>query len=189
MRISDAIGTLATAWGVPISELMTYHRALRAANAIPAYAPGRAADNISEDALVRFVLAYASSRLAKECAQNLKHVLVMKPWRPRFSDDSPAFLRAGKIADVLAGAIRHERASADRKHGDPILFEFILDADAVFVHHRSIPPTDGHDASSQYLTFAGRTEGRPELRTETDFRQTKQFGGRTVATLAQILGS
>ncbi len=78
MRFSDALGLLSQQWKVPLSELTSYHRALRAADAIPAYSAGRGKQDVSEDAIIRFVLAYCTSRSPSICAERLPLALGMR---------------------------------------------------------------------------------------------------------------
>lgn len=75
MRMSDALAKLSTLWGVPFSELETYHRALTKAQAIPHRSAGRGISHVSEEAIIKFVIAFCASPHANSAAERLASVL------------------------------------------------------------------------------------------------------------------
>jgi hypothetical protein len=141
MRFSDALGVLSQHWKVPVSELMSYHRALRDADMIPAQARGRGKDHISEDTLARFVIAYCSSRQANTSPDQLRTALEMVrpvdegilevPIDPAiYKHEVPEMFLQTNILDTLLCTLSHFRHA--REELQPI--EFIFGITEQYIH-------------------------------------------------------
>jgi hypothetical protein len=193
MRLSDALGLISQEWRVPISELMSYHRVLRAANMIEAQPAGRGRSDVSEDTILRFVLAFCVSRYAAHSAERLALALEMRrpktrlPWIPNEAESTaPAFFLQDRLFDTLKHAVRHFAASPNPDRLPTLSFKFEnYEAYAEMLYSNSWFPGMKLTRKSQDIVFLNFKD--TDARDTLVFQQQKTFHTSTIKMLANII--
>jgi hypothetical protein len=193
--MSDALARLSQSWKLPVSELQSYHRALRAADAIPAQSRGRGVVHVGEDALLRFVLAYCSSRQANLSPARLDLTLTARRHSNKLQQykDSrsklPSFFIANNPYEFLAGAVAYFRPylnsnRAEREELPILVFQFDLTYPLLEVlHYRWVE----RSAKLPEIFFTANTPSTDD--DEANFQETRSFRTATLFTLAEILAN
>ncbi|KLK90293.1 hypothetical protein AA309_26545 [Microvirga vignae] len=200
MRFSDALSVLSQRWRVSVSELNSYHRALRAADAIPASSRGRGKDDVSEEALLRFVIAFFSSRQANTSPERLDAVLRMwRAWnstnmkkaaRPkRYEGSAPELFLQNTVLETLSAALKYYRETPKPKS---LTFQFHHNVNTVFVtagdewfSDEGFASLPSQVRSPAFANYDSPYEGWEDE--DSDYEESKTFGGPTLIALNRIL--
>lgn len=193
MRLSDALGLISQEWRVPISELMSYHRVLRSADMIEAQPAGRGRSDVSEDTILRFVLAFCVSRYAAHSAERLALALEMRrprtsyPWIPSEAESTaPAFFLQDNLFDTLKHAVRHFAASREPDKLPVLKFKFQnYEMLADMWYQPAWFPKMELPRKDNSITFLNYND--PDAAEYLGFQQQKVFHTSTIKMLANII--